>query len=60
MKLSILLHTSVFQGDRSDNVVIAHELRPGETVEELAARLLNSEYEEIEIRRVVEPIGEQS
>ncbi len=40
MKLSILLHTWRFCGDHEDAATVAVEPRPGETVEQLADRLL--------------------
>lgn len=40
MKLSVLLHTSEYRGDHSADVQVAYEVRPRETVEELAKRLL--------------------
>lgn len=66
MKLSVLLKTIDFRGDHAADVAIAHELRSGETVEELAHRLLvqtpgafvRPGTEVIEIRLVVEPESE--
>ncbi|HWR21009.1 MAG TPA: hypothetical protein VN444_04015 [Verrucomicrobiae bacterium] len=40
MKLSILLRTQEFRGDHSADVLQAHDLLEGETVEALAGRLL--------------------
>lgn len=40
MKLSVLLRTSHMRGDHAADVAIAYDIKPGETVEELATRLL--------------------
>ncbi len=57
MKLSILLRTSDHRGDHAADVLIAHEAIEGETVLQLAHRLLDgkassAELEVIEIRRM--------
>jgi len=63
MRLSVLLRTIDFRGDHSADVLIAHDVRPGETVEELATRLLGkepyitAEAKVIEIRFVVPASG---
>lgn len=62
MKLSILLATTDFRGDHEAEVFIAHEALPGETVEDLASRLLltpssgyrRPERDVIQIRVVLE------
>lgn len=61
MRLSVILRTQDFRGDHGADVGIAHELLAGETVEGLAARLLDrqnayapDQVAVIEIRRVVE------
>lgn len=57
-KISVLLRTSEYQGDHSDAVSIACELREGETVQQLAERLLkdgsysNKFHDVIELRLV--------
>lgn len=43
MKLSIVLRTIDFRGDHAADAFIVHELRNGETVEQLAERLLQKE-----------------
>lgn len=43
MKLSVLLHTTDYRGDHAADVIIAHEIQPGETVQQLAERLLGNE-----------------
>lgn len=40
MKLSVLLKTNEFRGDHAADVTLAYELRPGETVEQLAERII--------------------
>lgn len=54
MNISILLVTSEFRGDHAADVRIAHEVKPGETVEELVGRLIDSRNfaDVIELRRV--------
>lgn len=58
MKLSILLRTIDFRGDHAAEVAEAHTLRDGETLEDLADRLLQDEsyihakHKVIEIRRI--------
>ena len=52
MKLNILLKTSDYRGDHSADIWVAHEVKPQETVEELAKRLLTNPQEVIEIRVV--------
>ena len=39
MKLSVIHRTEDYRGDHSADIEVAHELRPGETVEQLAERL---------------------
>ena len=39
-KISVLLYTSDYRGDHSADMVIAYDLKDGETVEELAERLI--------------------
>lgn len=69
MKISVLLHTSEFRGDHAADVAEAHDVRPGETVEELVARLIPAKprssyhalgYDRIELRRVQETHSEYS
>lgn len=40
MRIHALLHTSDNRGDHAADIEIAHEVRDGETVEELVARVL--------------------
>ena len=69
MRISVLLATSEDRGDHAADVRVAHDVRPGETVEELVRRLLfrrrgrgGSRVPEpipsdhIELRAVVEPL----
>lgn len=57
-KFSILLHTSDYRGDHSTDIAMAFNVRPGETVEQLAERLLIDKVhgakfnERIEIRLI--------
>ena len=67
MKLSVIVHTSDYRGDHSADIAVAHEVRPGETVESLAARLLGPQRrhvdwyaQRIEIRPVVPPEGDSA
>lgn len=58
MKISVQLHTTDYRGDHSADVCQIHEVREGETVDELAARLLTrSEYNRKQGKRmaVVQP-----
>lgn len=68
MKISVLLATSENRGDHAADLRVAHEVRPGETVEELVRRLLHRRRgrggsrvpepipsDHIELRVVVEP-----
>ena len=43
MKLSILLRTTDYRGDHAADVCIAYEVKDGETVQQLAERLLKDE-----------------
>lgn len=55
MTLSILLRTMDYRGDHSADIYLAFSLKPSETVEELATRLLSSDgygRDVIEIRLV--------
>ena len=56
MKISIILHTQDFRGDHSADVAIACEVIEGETVQDLADRLLKQDsahgVDRIEIRAV--------
>lgn len=55
MKISVLLHTTDYRGDHSAEVAIAHEVRPGETVEELMGSLIQDQrVDYIELRYVQE------
>ena len=61
MKISIILKTTLFMGDHCTEVSIAHELKAGETVEELVSRLIlpDSDFhlfktDSIELRKIVE------
>lgn len=57
--ISVLLHTSEFRGDHAADVVEAHELNPGETVQELVERLLPHEgykHDYLALRRVTPSI----
>ena len=40
MKISVLLSTSSDRGDHAADISVAHDVRPGETVEDLVRRLL--------------------
>ena len=57
MKLSIIHRTREYRGDHSADITIVHELRKGESIEDLAERLklANGAREgvEIEIRAIV-------
>lgn len=58
MKISVLLHSQEHRGDHIAEVMTAHDVKPGETVEQLAERLLckfPGAFDRIEIRRVMEP-----
>lgn len=52
-KLCVFRRTSDYRGDHAADVLLVHELRPGETVDELAARLLLENSDVIEIRLVI-------
>ena len=64
VQFNILLNTSQYRGDHTADVSVAHEVLPGETVEQLVERLLGNtdEFDKsayhardvIEIRRIVE------
>ncbi len=41
MKLSVMLRTTEYRGDRDAEVMIAHEVLPGETVMELTTRIIS-------------------
>lgn len=56
--MAVLLRTSEYRGDHSADVTEHHELLPGETVKELAERLLarnEDRHDWIEIRLVKAP-----
>ena len=66
MKISVLLSTSSDRGDHAADISVAHDVRPGETVEDLVRRLLFRRRggarvpepipsDHIELRVVVEP-----
>lgn len=63
MKISVLHRTSENRGDHGADVVVAHDLLPGETVESLVERLMTRKHrglmqgpgDVIELRLVVEP-----
>ena len=40
MKIAVTLHCADFRGDHEADIVVAHEVKPGETVHDLAVRLL--------------------
>lgn len=40
MKIQISLHTTDYRGDHSADIVIAHDVKENETVEQLVERLL--------------------
>ena len=40
MKLSVILRTNEFRGDHAADVSLVYEVKPGETVEQLAARII--------------------
>ena len=40
LKISVLLSTSENRGDHAADIRVAHDVRPGETVEEMVRRLL--------------------
>ncbi len=55
MKLSILKRTTEYRGDHSTDLLLAYDLRPGESVENLVARLRLQPNEVIEVRVMEEP-----
>ena len=56
MEMNILLHTDDYRGDHSADVQIAVKALPGETLEQIAARLLRKPADRLEIRRVFENV----
>jgi len=55
MKVQVQLCTSSYRGDHSSDVRIAHEIQPGETVEQLCDRLIHEVSDWIELRIIQEP-----
>ena len=54
MALNVIFRTSDYRGDHAADIAVAYEVKDGETVEQLAARLFGKEArgDVIEIRRV--------
>lgn len=58
MKLSVVLHSKDQRGDHDADIFVPYELKPGETVEDMAARIFGKypkQHDYITVQLVVEP-----
>lgn len=55
MSINAVVRTTQYLGDHGREVAVAVEPKPGETVEDFAARVLSDPNDHIELRLVVTP-----